>query len=460
VSSVSSPELERIRASVPLEDAWLVGGSVRDLLLGRAIVDVDLLVDSDPAAAARRLARAASGSPFPLSERHGAWRIVSADGTIDVARMRGSVEEDLGLRDFTVNAMAIRLDDERLADPFGGRADLERRLLRTVSDGSFRDDPLRLLRLVRLARELDFAIDGPTEEVARRDAPLASQPAGERIYAEMRRLLAGADPAGGIRLLERTGALAAVLPELAQTRGVEQNPYHHLDVFEHTLHVLDAAADVAAHPGHYLAPHGEVVERALGQPLADDLLRRDALRLAALFHDIAKPHTRVLLPDGRAGFPGHDRDGARIAARILGRWHSAAAVVRYCETLVREHLTLGFLTRRRPLDRRAAHRYGRATAPWTLDSIVLSLADRLVTRGRWSKQRHLRVHAETAAELIGLHLELEADPPPPLLRGDEIARATGVRGPRIGELVQALAEEQAAGTVTTRDEALAFLETR
>jgi poly(A) polymerase len=430
---------------------------VRDLLLGREVTDVDLVVEGDPRRAARALSAAVGGAPFPLSERHGAWRVVQGPRTVDIAACRGTIEEDLALRDFTVNAMAMRIEGGELRDPFAGRRDLERRLLRLVSERVFVDDPLRLLRLGRIAHELGFAIDPEAATIARRQATRAAGTAGERIYMEVRRLLALRDPAAGLRLLERLGTLDVILPELVPLRGVAQSPFHHLDVFEHTLAVVDATADVADHPGHYLPRSAPALEEALARPLGDGLLSRQALRLAALFHDIRKPQTRELLPDGRVSFMGHDREGAAAAAAILRRWRAANAVARFCRALVGEHLRLGFLIRERPLDRRAAHRYARATGPYALESVVLSLADRLATRGPLARQRQLRAHAETAEELVDLLLELEREPSEPLLRGDEIARIAGARGARIRRLVEALAEEQAAGTVRTREEAVDFV---
>src|SRR5262249_52437521 len=155
----------------------------------------------DPGDAARALAREGGGSPFPLSERHGAWRVVREGDTVDMARSRGTIAEDLALRDFTVNAIALPLDGGDLLDPHDGRADLDARTLRAVSDRIYDDDPLRLLRLVRLAHQLGFAIEQATLDLARERAALADRPSGERIFMELRRLLDEPDPADGLRLL-------------------------------------------------------------------------------------------------------------------------------------------------------------------------------------------------------------------------------------------------------------------
>ena len=458
---MSSEVLDELGRLVGDDGAYFVGGCVRDVRLGLPVTDIDVVVPGDPASVARRLARETGGSPFALSEAHGAWRVVLDGRTLDITAQRGGdILADLGERDFTVNAMAIPVDGDGEAgvvDPFGGLGDLAEGRLRLVSDRVFTDDPLRLLRLARIAHELGFEVDPEAERLARRDAHLADRPAGERIYAEVRRLMTPDHPDAAVRLLDGLGVLDVILPEAGPMHGCEQSPFHHLDVFEHTLQVLDASADIAAHPEHYLPRHAESLRAALDQTVGDELDARTALRFAVLFHDIEKPSTRTVSDDGRIGFMGHDRKGAETAARILKRWRAATSTIRFCALLVAEHLRLGFMVHDRPIDRRDGYRYLKATAPHTHASVVVSLADRFATRGVRARQAYVRAHTQTADELLQVVAELESEDREPLLRGDEISEMTGATGPRIGQLVDALAEEQAAGTVTTRDEAVAFV---
>src|SRR6478752_6786820 len=458
---MSSEVLDKLGRLVGDDGAYFVGGCVRDVRLGLPVTDVDVVVPGDPATVARRLARETGGSPFALSEAHGAWRVVLDGRTLDITAQRGGdILADLGERDFTVNAMAIPVDGDgeaSVVDPFGGLGDLAEGRLRLVSERVFTDDPLRLLRLARIAHELGFEVDSDAERLARRDAHLADRPAGERIYAEVRRLMTPDHPDAAVRLLDGLGVLDVILPEAIPMRGCEQSPFHHLDVFEHTLQVLDAAADIAAHPDHYLPRHADAIRDALDRSVGDELDARTALRLAVLFHDIEKPSTRTVSDDGRIGFMGHDRKGAATTGRILKRWRAATSTIRFCALLVAEHLRLGFMVHDRPLGRRDGYRYLRATEPHTHASVVVSLADRFATRGVRARQAYVRAHTETADELLPVVAELEREDRPPLLRGDEIAGLTGAAGPEIGALVDALAEEQAAGAVTTREEAVAFV---
>ena len=184
------------------EEAWVVGGAIRDELLGREVVDLDIAC-REPKQAARAYAQRAGGAPFPLSERHGAWRVALDDGrTVDFTPLRNGIEDDLATRDFTINAIAVPLAGGEFADPFGGQADLERRVLRVVSRGVFDDDPLRLLRAVRLEDELGLRLDDETALLVQERAALVDRPAGERIVAELVRL-----SVAGFRRAEELGLL-------------------------------------------------------------------------------------------------------------------------------------------------------------------------------------------------------------------------------------------------------------
>src|SRR5579875_2771840 len=215
--------------------SWLVGGAVRDRLLGRATLDLDAVVAGDPAALAREVGRRAGGHAFELSEAFGGWRVAARDRRwqLDLLGLAGArVEEDLARRDLTINAIAQPLlaggEIGEAVDPFGGIADLRAGRLRMVSERSFRADPLRVLRLARLAAQLGFEADPATLARARDSAGDLATVAGERTFAELRALVCAPQPLAGLRLMDKLDATAAVLPELTSLHGVEQSRYHHL----------------------------------------------------------------------------------------------------------------------------------------------------------------------------------------------------------------------------------------
>jgi UTP:GlnB (protein PII) uridylyltransferase len=260
----------------------------------------------------------------------------------------------------------------------------------------------------------------------------------------------------GLQLMDAHGITAQVLPELLALRGVEQNVFHHLDVHDHTLEVLDQVAAIERDPlGAGFGEHAEAVAELLREPLADELTRGDSMRIAALLHDAAKPWTRIERPGGGFGFPGHDREGAQVARTVLRRLRASGALADHVAALCLHHLRLGFLVHERPLDRRAIWRYLQATEPHAADVTVFTVADRLATRGK-NAEPAIQAHVELAREVLGPALARRtAAARAPLLRGDELARELGLRpGPELGELLAQLEEDRFAGEIRTREDAL------
>jgi putative nucleotidyltransferase with HDIG domain len=446
-----------ILAGLVQEPAWLVGGAVRDRLLGRSTTDFDVAVVAQPRAVARALARATAAHPFALSEAFGAWRVIARDHSwqVDVMRLAGeTIAEDLAQRDLTVNAIAQPIASGELVDPFGGAADLRARQLRMVSGEAFEHDPLRVMRLARLACELDFGVEADTARAAVASARGLAAVAPERVFAELKLILSSERAVDGMRLLDELGAVAVVLPEFSELRGVEQSHFHHLDVQGHTLAVLAATIELEREPAAVFGEHAAPLAAALEQPLANELSRASAIRFGALFHDIAKPSTRGVTDGGRVTFIGHDALGAEMASAALKRLRASERLCEYVAALTRHHLRLGFLIHEMPLSRRAIYRYLKTTAPVQVDVTVLSVADRLATRGVGSEAA-IEKHLQLARQLMGEALAWSVNPPRPPVRGDELAKAAGVRpGPELGRVLAELEEASFAGEIAGREQAL------
>jgi poly(A) polymerase len=442
---------------------WIVGGTVRDALLGRPLPDLDLVVEGDPGEAARALAAASGGHPFELSEEFGAWRVVAPERAwqADLTAIRGdTIEADLALRDFTVNAIAVPASGVDLIDPRGGLRDLDAKLLRAVGEMSFRDDPLRTMRMARFACELGFEVDAHTRALARAQAAAIGRVSPERSFHELRRLVASPDPLTGLGLMHELGLVAELLPELEALKDVEQNPYHHLDVWGHTIEVLAQMLELERDLERVFGAHAEAIARELARPLADDLTRGEALRFGALFHDVGKPATRALTPEGRVLFWGHDQLGAQMSRDVSRRLRASAAFGEFLAQLALHHLRLGFLVHERPLSRRDVYRYLRACEPVELEVTVLSTADRLATRGARTRQEAIDDHLDLAQKLAGEALVWRADPPRPPVSGDELMRALGLEpGPEVGRLLEELREAAYAGEVGSREDALELART-
>jgi putative nucleotidyltransferase with HDIG domain len=443
--------------------AWIVGGAVRDAALRREVTDLDLAVAGDPAALAREIASGVGAHAFELSAEFRTWRVVARETgwQIDVTALRGEgIETDLAARDFTVGAVAVPLGEGGPVDPHRGLADLERRTLRAVSDRSFRDDPLRLLRAARLAAELGLEIDAETARLAREGASHAADPAGERQLAELRQLLGGPDPLRGLALLDELGLTGVVLPELEALRGVEQGPNHHLDVHGHTLAVVEHTLEVERDLDRFAGDRTTEVAELLAEPLADEMSRGTALRFGALFHDIGKPATRAE-HQGFVGFRGHDTVGAEIIAGVCGRLRASRRLTQHLQGLTLHHLRLGFLIPEAPLPPRRVHEYLRATEPVAADVTLLTVADRLSARGAGplARPEMVEAHLALARQMVAAALDWRRDgPPTPLLRGDELAAELGIeQGPQLGEMLAELEAAQYAGEISTRAEAIEHL---
>jgi poly(A) polymerase len=445
----------------PDASAWIVGGAIRDALLGEAVESVDLAVEPGTERdAARAIAEAAGGFVFSLSEEHATWRAVAPEEAwhADVTALRAeTIEDDLRARDFTVNAIAVPLTGGDPIDPAGGAEDAAGRTLRAVSRRSFADDPLRLLRAARLAARHGLELDPGTVSMARAEAGRAADPAGERQFAELRGMIAGPDPLRALAISDELEVTPVVLPELAGLRGVVQNPNHHLDVHGHTLTVLEHVLELERDLPRFCGEEAGRVEALLAEPLADELTRKDALRFGALLHDIGKPATR-----GERGsyvtFIGHDKVGAEVIATICRRLRTSRRLSEHLQGLALHHLRLGFLVHERPLSRRRIYDYLRATDPVGPDVTLLTAADRLSARGEGAlaSDEMIEAHLELVREILPAALDWHRDGlPRPPLNGDEVAIEVGLRpGPEMGRILEELRAASFAGEISDRDQAL------
>jgi len=454
-----SPAVQAVREALPDARAWIVGGTVRDALLGRPLVDIDLAVDGDAHAAAEAIRAHTRGPIFRLSDAFLSYRALAPDRSwmADLTPLQGpTIEDDLRNRDFTVNAIAVPLHGGEPVDPLGGIPDVERRILR-VLPGAYERDPLRPLRLVRLATELDLAPDPDTAEATRQAAPRVPEAAAERVFAELRRLVLADRVLDGLDLADDLGIVRAVIPELADLHDVEQSHFHHADVHGHTIEVLQELIGLEHDLERVFGDLAPRLRAVLDEPLADELTRGQALRFAALLHDIGKPHTRGVRPDGRVTFIGHDSVGADVIAGICRRLKTSTALREFLGKITRHHLALGFLVHERPLSRAAVYQYLTTTEPVEIETTLLTCADRLATRGR-NAEAAIEAHLDLARELMAEALDFrEGGRPKPAVRGDVLARELGLRGgPELGELIERLREAAFTGEATTPDEAIAL----
>jgi tRNA nucleotidyltransferase/poly(A) polymerase len=475
--------LERVRQALPGDrPVYLVGGAVRDAMLNRPVHDLDFSLTGNVLAVGRKVADALGAAYYPLDEARETARVVLAepDGkrrVLDFAALRGpDLESDLRARDFTVNAMALLVHQpEELLDPTGGAADLRAKLLRACSPGAFEDDPVRILRGVRLAASLGFRLAPDTLPLMRAAVDELPRVSVERLRDELFRILDGPQPASGLEVLDRMDVLAFLLPELMASKGVSQSPPHQYDVWTHTLHVvrnLDEilnllAADYDPQGGDSLF-HGllalrlgryrKQIQAHLAAALNPDRSLRALLLLAAMYHDSGKPATRSRDEDGRIRFFEHERVGALLVSQRLQRLHLSNEEVERAKTIVCLHMRPLLLAQSGELPtRRAIYRFFRAAGPAGVEICLLSLADVLAISGVNLSQEQWDHHLAVVRSLLEAWWEHpeETVKPPTLVDGHELITELGLKpGPLIGQMLEAIREAQACGEVMNRDEAL------
>jgi poly(A) polymerase len=457
--------LGRLAAARGLE-VYLVGGSVRELALGREAQDLDLAVSAKTLDLARDLASGLGGTLVLLDEAARTARVVWGEEILDLAEFRApTLDEDLRARDFTLNALAVDLDGIlrqqplELIDTTGGLHDLATGWLRVVAPENFQDDPLRLLRAYRFAATHGFQITPETTEAIRRLVPEFARVAGERVHQELFTLLEAPAAVPVLMGMEAAGLLDQIFPELAAMQGVEQDGYHHLDVYGHSLATVAGIEQVLADPEAYFGElAGEVVHYTEARP------RGVLLKLAALFHDIGKPQVQGRRSDPeRYTFYYHEKVGLEIFSRVALRLRCSQAETKTVSTLIQLHMRPFLLLpafRNRELSFRALGRLVRAARAELAGLFILAMADSLAGQGPQKPadaEAVLADLADAAYRFLKERLEPQ-ERLPRLVSGHDLIRLGLEPGPRFQELLTMVQEAQWEGTIRTQAEALKMIQ--
>ncbi|HET8944668.1 MAG TPA: HD domain-containing protein [Dehalococcoidia bacterium] len=448
--------------------AYAVGGLVRDALLDRPFNDLDIGIEADPLELAPQIASAFEGTFFMLDEERRIVRVLlpEREAQVDLQRLKGAIEEDLRTRDFTIDAMGAELPQAasgriELIDPAGGFADLRARSVRAVSEANLVDDPLRLLRGVRLAAVLDFEIEPDTAEIIRRNARLLATSAAERQRDELMLILGSGRARRGLRLMDELGLLSVVIPELDVTRGVDQPKEHHWDVFNHSIESVAAMEMLLSDE----APEKDAwLWRELWSGLgwwpearaATGGDRAAVLMMACLLHDIGKPATKTFQEDGRMRFFGHAEAGAAAATKLLTRLRFPSRQAAAVSAMIDAHMRpLQMAQQGAPTDR-AIYRFFRDTAGAGADTLLLSLADHLAAVGPRVSEEGWRRHVAIVSYILRRAAEdRHVIMPPRLIDGDELMAELGIPpGKELGKILEMIREGQAAGEVKSREDGL------
>ena len=461
-------------------EGYLVGGAVRDLLAGRDAEDIDIVVRAEAGSIGGIVADAFGGHMAHQNEDLQVVRVLLdvADwsGYIDIAAMRGGgINSDLSRRDFTVNAMAIPLtaephsfSDTHVIDPHGGQRDLEYGTLRMVSADALDEDPVRMMRGTRMASQFGLSVDAQTAAAIRARASTIRDAPPERVRDELMRLLKAGDARHGVRLMDDLGLLCAMIPELEESKGVEQPKEHYWDVFNHLVEAVgwvDTMFNEEVRDEFPMndLPRMDCMRAYFGSHLSDGFDRLTFLKLTALLHDISKPATKSVEESGRIRFFGHDTEGAAVSRGILQRLRFSKKAVGHVGEMVRYHLRPRLMAEKGMLpSRRALYRYYRNVGDVAVDTLYLNTADYLAARGPmleaddWLDHcrliRHILDHGNASPNGES---EDSLKTLPKLVSGYDIIDRFALKpGPKIGTLLEEVREAQASGEIKTKEQAL------
>lgn len=484
-----SPILNRICEALPHgQEAYLVGGAVRDALMGRQIKDLDFVVPVGAITIARGVANRLGGAFYPLDAEHDTGRVIlslenSEKFVIDFSVQRGpDLTSDLLARDFTINAIAVDVNEPQVTyDPLGGVVDLKNKIIRSCTSTSFQEDPLRILRGVRLAAMGDFHIQPSTLAMMRASTSMLGGVSPERIRDEFLRILTGRIPHIALRALDMLGVIEQLFPELQVLKGVTQSSPHHEDVWAHTLHVIERLKMILAllSPEHNeelassfaggmvtltLGRFRDQINKHLNTAIVPDRSSGSMLWISALYHDVGKPFTRTVAKDGRIRFIGHERCSADLVVERSREFRLSRRETDRLVVVAKNHLRpiLLAMTPKGPT-KKAVYRFFRDTGVAGVDICLLALADTWATYGPalledvWTRQLDvvrilLEAWWEKAEDSIS---------PPMLVNGRELIHELGLEpGPQIGRLLAEIKEAQVLGEIKNREDAVKFARSR
>ncbi len=439
-----------------LPQAYLVGGSVRDMVRKVQPLDLDVVVPTEPFRFARLLATNLDGKVITLGkERFNVHRVVSEDLSIDVTAIKGDdIHSDLLARDFTINAIAFDLTSGKIIDPLGGMADLRKGRIKMVSPDAFSNDPARLIRAFRMATTMAFQIAPGTLRAIAGQAGAIRKVAGERIWAELELILVCPNSLPTISLMAESHLLLHLIPELRPLMGCSQNRHHNTDVFTHTLQAYRALEELLADPQCLVSP--SAINWATRLPSCDQVMIKTAL----LFHDLGKPASRGVKSNGSVHFYGHAERGAVLARSIGQRLRMPNRQLNRIESVIRHHqrpLFLFLAQDRAGLRPRALGRFFRLCSAMTPYILIHAVADDAgkAAQGKGFQQDGIVFYLELMERYFESALNKMSIS---LINGHDLMKIFGIPpSPFLGKILKSIKELQVAGVLGNRDQAIKWV---
>ncbi len=455
---IKNPYLKTIQSISRRRKAtvYLVGGFLRDQFLNRSGYDFDFAVSKNAIALSKDFARAIKGAFVLLDEEHPCGRVVKKENgqiwTFDFSDFRAStIERDLKLRDFTINTLSLDVQKlgDKVLDREGALKDLKLKTVRMVAPRAFSDDPLRLMRAFSLFAQLGFKIEAKTFVQIKKDAPLINKVSMERIREEFFKVLSSDRCYSTLLMMQKAGLLEKVIPQLGIMKGVYQGGYHHLDVWKHTLEVINQFEELLTEI------KDEFIQDYLQEEIAGGHKRYALLKFACLLHDIGKPDTKK--KEGtRMSFHSHEHVGAGIT-RLIAKQLKVSVKERYfLEDMVTWHLRPGYLSNFKKPSQRMIFRFLRDTKEEALSVLLLALADQRATRGTLTTKAKEEHHRKICWSVIKNFIDSKNQKPlVRLITGNDLIKKLKLKpSPLFAKILSSVQEAQALGKISTKAEAL------
>lgn len=438
-----------------INEGYLVGGSVRDLLMGKSYLDRDIAI-KNAYDFARKLEERFNATFIELDAENKIYRLVLEDkiNYLDISEIQGkNIEEDLARRDFTINAIAINLSSGDVIDPFNGQIDIKNKIIRHIKDTNFTDDPLRILRAFRFASITGFDITKETKYSIDKYKHLLLNPAKERINYELMKLFGGYNCSNVLLKMDEFGILEEIFPCINDMKKVPPNTHHHLDLFNHVVETVRNIDNLYLNSNELVKNHLDKIDFG-GFP------RLSHLKIAGFLHDIGKYSTWTIEESGRHRFIKHDDVGAKMCVSLLRDMKFSKKQIEYISTMIKTHIYPSNVIDAPELNDKVMMRYLRKMEENVIDNIILAKADRLSAQGEAITEEIINKNLAGLDKLLNFYLEKRETmkPLPKLVDGYEVMQILNIKqSPLLGEILNSLKEAQINGDINTKEEALNFV---
>lgn len=455
--TVNDEILNKIKENFP-NDIYLVGGSVRDYLMGIESHDRDIIVmDEDAKEFSLKLQKLFDATFVPLDEENKIYRLVMRDkiNYIDITNpVGGTIEKDLMRRDLTINAIAVNIKSGEVVDISGGVTDIKNKCIHCVNEQNFVDDPLRLLRVYRFQSLYNFSIAPETLSAICKYVELIKKPSFERINYEVLRLFSGKYAHIALENMNKTWLLEEIFPFVKELKQVPPNSHHHLDLLHHSIETVRQIQEIYDNAQDEVKEHLDSVDFGGFSRLAH-------LKFAGFLHDIGKFSTWTIEEGGRHRFIGHDDVGSKLAGTMLKKMHFSNKQVDYLTKMIKYHIYPSQLMSSPQITEKIMMRFVRKMDANSIDNIILAMADRLSARGPEITDEIVEHNINLLSTLMKFYLDVRETlkPLPIFLTGNDVMQLLNIKpSPKLGKIMNSLHEAQLNGDVQTREQAVDFVQ--